>query len=502
MKKIWNTVDKTVFTIGVTVCTLFILWTVLATQTVETVFSGILTTFSTDFGWFYLLTVSFFIAFLLYLALSKFGKIRLGKDNDRPQYTTFSWFFMLFAAGMGIGLVFWSVAEPLSHYITPALGDGRTTAAASEAMRASFTHWGIHPWAIYGIFGLPLAYHEFRKDTPALFSSCLNPLFKKEKSKIKTILGKAVDILAVIATIFGVATSLGLGAMQINSGLHYVFGIPYGNAVMFAIIAIATVLFLISSTSGIDKGIKGLSDFNIVLMVVLLIFIFAVGSTLFVADFFVDTMGKYLSSLLATSFWTDPFKESNGWLNGWTIFYWAWWMSWGPFVGGFIARISKGRTIREFVIGTMLCPMIFCCLFIAIMGGNAIHLDMSGVTGIAEAMEENISYALFALLEQLPLAKITSLAAIVLLAIFFITSADSSTFICASMTSKGSKNPSKAIIVVWGIFEGIVAAILLYTGGLNAVQSVSIAIALPLMILGIFLAVALVKALKTDIKKD
>ena len=495
--KFWKVIDKPIFFIGGAVCLAFILWTVAVPEMVETIFAAILTNVSSNLGWFYLLAVSFFILFLLYLAIGKYGAIRLGKDEERPQYSTFSWFFMLFAAGMGIGLVFWSAAEPLSHYLAPPPPEiAGTPAAASFAMRASFTHWGVHPWAIYGIFGLPLAYHQFRKGRPALLSSCLEPLIGEKQSHGP--LGKAVDITAVVATVFGVATSLGLGTMQINSGLHYVFGIPYNNPIMFGIIAVATALFITSSSIGIDRGMKRLSDMNMVLMAVLLLFVLFAGATLFVADLFVDTLGKYFSSLVATSFWTDPFRESDGWLHGWTVFYWAWWMSWGPFVGGFIARISRGRTMREFVFGTMLLPMFLCCLFMVIMGGNAIHFDLNGVSAIADALNENISYTLFALLSQFPLATVTSIIAIILLAVFFITSADASTFVCASMTSGGDLNPPRQLKVFWGIFEGVVAALLLYIGGLTAVQSVSIAIALPLMLICIAMAVALLKALRGE----
>ena len=275
---------------------------------------------------------------------------------------------------------------------------------------------------------------------------------------------------------------------------------PYTNAIIFAIIAVTTVLFIVSATSGIDRGIKILSDSNMVLMAALLLFVLFSGATLFTADFFIDSFGKYLSSFISTSFWTDPFRESNGWLSSWTVFYWAWWLSWGPFVGGFIARISRGRTIREFVLGTMFCPMILCCLFMAIMGGNAIHMDLNGVSAIAEAMNENVSYALFALLEQLPLAKVTSMIAVMLICVFFITSADSSTFVCSMMTAKGVQNPPTFLKIVWGVFEGAVAVVLLYVGGLKAVQSVSIVIAFPLLFLCLGMIWALTKSLRAEVE--
>lgn len=496
MKGFFKNIDKTVFFIGGFICLFFICWTVVASSQVEKFFSLILSAFSVDFGWLYLLTVAFFIVFLLTLAFGKYGKVILGKETDKPEYSRCSWFFMLFAAGMGIGLVFWSVAEPMSHYLNPPYGTGSTTTSASLAMRYAFTHWGIHPWATYGIIGLPLAYYQFRKNQPALLSSCVKPLIGHKR--VGSIVGSVIDVLAVVATVFGVATSLGLGAMQINSGLFYVFGVPCTNAVMFGIIAIATVLFISSSVSGIDKGIRVLSDTNMVIMGILLLFVFFGGATIFVMNFFVDSIGKYLTNIVSTSFWTDPFGESNGWISGWTVFYWAWWLSWGPFVGGFIARISKGRTIREFVLGTLFCPMLLCCIFMVIMGGNAIHFDLNGVSSIADAMQNSVSYALFALLEQFPLVKVSSLLAIILIVVFFVTSADSSTFVCAMMTAKGMQNPPASLKVFWGITEGLVAAVLLYVGGLSAIQSTAIVIAFPLLFIALMMAAALTKSLRDE----
>lgn len=496
MKEFWQNIDKTVFIGGSLVCLFFVIWTMISPSQVGDFFSKVLSVFSVDFGWLYLIAVAFFIIFLLLLSFGKYGKMILGKDTDRPEYSTCSWLFMLFAAGMGIGLVFWSVAEPMSHYLSPPYGTGSTSTSASLAMRYAFTHWGIHPWATYGIIGLPLAYFHFRKGEPALLSSCVAPLIRDKRAK--RWIGGIIDVLAVVATAFGVATSLGLGAMQINSGLYYAFGIPCCNVVMFGIIAVATVLFIFSSVSGIDRGIRILSNINMALMAILLLFVFFAGSTLFVTNFFVDSLGEYLSHIIATSFWTDPFQESSGWLSGWTVFYWAWWLSWGPFVGGFIARISKGRTIREFVCGTLFCPMMICFIFMAIMGGNAINFDLHGITGIADAMNENVSYALFALLEQFPLAKFSSLLAMTLIVIFFITSADSSTFVCAMMTSKGSSNPPASLKIFWGISEGTVAAVLLYIGGLSAIQSTAIVIAFPLLFTAFMMAAALLKSLRCE----
>ncbi|MGM9567181.1 MAG: BCCT family transporter [Clostridia bacterium] len=496
LEKFHEKIDKRVFYIGGFLCLVFVLFAAVAPRRAEDVFSWLLSVFCSDFGWFYLLSVVFFIGFLVCIAFSKYGKICLGKDGDRPEYSTLSWFFMLFAAGMGIGLVFWSVAEPMSHYLNPPYGDGSTAESATLAMRYSFMHWGIHPWACYGIIGLPLAYFQFRKGKPALLSSCVSPVIGEKRSQ--GVWGSIIDVLAVFATVFGVATSLGLGAMQINSGLFYAFGIPYTNVVLFGIIAVATVLFVASSVSGIEKGIKTLSNINMAIMAVLLLFIFFSGPVIFILNFIVDSFGQYVTHLISSSFWTDPFGESGGWINGWTIFYWAWWISWGPFVGGFIARISKGRTIREFILGALICPMFLSVLFISIMGGNAIYLDMSGVTAIGDAMSENISYALFALLEQFSLAKLTSFIAVILISVFFITSANSSTFVCAMMTAKGVQNPPNSLKIFWGVSEGLVAAVLLFAGGLTALQSAAILSAFPMIFICFIMAAALLKALRAE----
>lgn len=496
LAKFHESIDKRVFYIGGILCLLLVLFTVAMPERAEMIFSWLLSAFCSDFGWFYLLSVAFFIVFLIYLALSRYGKIVLGKDGEKPEHSTFSWFFMLFAAGMGIGLVFYSVAEPMSHYLVPPYGDGSTTESAVLAMRYTFMHWGLHPWACYIVIGLPLAYFQFRKDKPALLSTCVAPVIGEKRAN--GLLGSIIDVLAVFATVFGVATSLGLGAMQINSGLNYVFGIPYCTPVLFAIIVIATCLFITSSVTGIDKGIKILSDTNMVIMAILLLFVFVSGSMLFVMNFMVESFGEYVSNLVSASFWTDSFGESNGWLNGWTIFYWAWWISWGPFVGGFIARISRGRTIREFVIGALICPTILSVIFMSIMGGNAIYLDMNGVDTIATALNENISYALFALLAEFPFAKVTSLIAVFLICIFFITSADSSTFVCAMMTAKGVQNPPNSLKIFWGVSEGTVAAVLLFVGGLSALQSAAIVSAFPMIFVSFLMIAALIKTLKAD----
>lgn len=499
MKKIdifLSRLDKKVLGWSGGICLIFILWAIIWPDKAAAIFNLCLAFFTGKFGWVYLLVVSGFVCFLVWLCCSKYGNIVLGKDDDKPEYSTASWFFMLFAAGMGIGLVFWSVAEPMSHYLSPPYGTGSTIESAETAMRYSFMHWGLHPWACFGVVGLPLAYFQFRKNQPALLSSCLIPLIGEKHAN--GAIGGIVNVLAVFATVFGVATSLGLGAMQIGSGLSYVFGFPYGNTMLVIIIVTVTILFILSSVSGIDLGIKMLSNFNMIVAAILLVFVLILGPTLFITNFFTSTVGQYLQNIISTSFWTDPFGTNNGWLGGWTIFYWGWWISWGPFVGGFIARISRGRTIRQFIIATLFCPVILSFIYMTIMGGTAIFQDMNGVHTVAQAMDENVSYALFALLESFPLANVISLLAVVLISTFFITSADSSTFVCAMMTSRGIQNPPRSLRAFWGVAESFVAIVLLLAGGLTSLQTASIVGAFPFMIICIFVLISFVKALQSD----
>lgn len=489
-------IDKKVFFIGGFVCLFFVLWAAILPEQAAGTFQYLLNFFGTRFGWLYLLVVTFFVGFLLWLCCSKYGRIVLGRDGEKPEYSTFSWFFMLFAAGMGIGLVFWSVAEPMSHYLAPPYGEGSTVASAELAMEYTFLHWGFHPWACFGVVGLPLAYFQFRKGKPALLSSCLEPLIGERRAN--GFWGSLVNVLAVFATVFGVATSLGLGAMQINSGLQYALGVPYGNGTLILIIVVVTILFVLSSVSGIDKGIKLLSDSNMVLFGLLTLFVLFTGPTLFLLNYLTSSFGAYLQGLLAKSFWTDAFSTNEGWLTSWTVFYWAWWISWGPFVGGFIARISRGRTIREFIVATLIAPVLLSFVFMAIMGGTAIYHDMQGVGDVASAVGENTSYALFAMLHELPLSTVTTVLAILLIAIFFITSADSSTFVCAMMTSRGVQEPPRSLRVFWGASEAAVAIVLLLVGGLTSLQTASIVGAFPFMLVCLLILASFVKALRND----
>lgn len=391
--------------------------------------------FLTDkFGWFYLVAMFTFVAFMGYLVFSKYGNIRLGDDESRPEYSYLSWFAMLFSAGMGIGLVFWGVAEPLNHYMAPMGVASATSESANFAIFASFMHWGIHPWANYAVVALPLAYMQFRKGKPALISSIFIPLLGEER--VNGPIGKTIDILAIFATVAGVATSLGLGVLQINSGLNYLFGIPINNLVHGIIIVVVTVLFMISAISGLDKGILLLSNTNVAIGFGLMVLTLILGPTIPIINSLTNGIGSYLSGVIRESLSINPFGE-NGWIAGWRIFYWAWWIAWAPFVGVFIARISKGRTIKEFILGVSIVPAFGSFIWFAVFGTTGISL---GPEIAAEAIKVTET-ALFVVMEHIPLGGLISMVAIMLLCTFFVTSADSATFVLGMMSRNGDLNP-------------------------------------------------------------
>lgn len=459
----------------------------------------VLTFTTTNFGWFYLIVTLGFLTFCLFLAFSKYGQITLGEDDDEPEFSLPTWFAMLFSAGMGIGLVFWGVAEPVSHYFSPPAGViGQTPEAAQTAMRFAFFHWGLHPWGIYAVIALCLAYFQFRKGTKGLISSTFIPLLG---DRVNGPIGKAIDILAVIATAFGVATSLGLGTLQINGGLSHLFGIPSTPTVQIVIIAIITVLYLISSTSGLDKGIKLLSNTNLVLALGLLLLTLLMGPTAFLFDTFTTTLGSYLNNLISMSLRLTPFTQGN-WVANWTLFYWAWWISWAPFVGTFIARVSRGRTIKEFVICVMLVPSLLSFIWFSVFGGMALHLEIFDQAPIGAAVQKDISTALFLALEQLPIGQILSFVALFLITIFFITSADSATFVLGMLSSDGNLHPSNRVKVTWGILQSATAVVLLLSGGLEGLQTASIVAALPFAIIMVLMCYSLLKALGEEARSE
>lgn len=447
------------------------------------------------FSWFYILTVSVFLFFLILLAISNLGSIKLGTDEEEPEFSFMSWLAMLFAAGMGVGLMFFGVAEPLSHY-TSAISKGQ----AQGAMLHTFFHWGIHAWAVYGVISLALAYFGFRYKLPLALRSCFYPLLK---DKINGRLGDAIEILALIATMFGIITTLGFGATQLGSGLQQIgwivenhFGIQVG--VIIAVMGMA----VLSAASGVGRGVKILSETNLLLAGLLMLFVLCTGPTLHLLAAFSDNLGNYFANLVQLSFKTYVYEpENNGWFNGWTVLYWAWWCSWAPFVGLFIARISRGRTIREFIFGVLVIPTLYCVLWFTVFGNSAIWLDTHVAGGALAGMTSSPERLLFAFLDYLPLPTISSLVALCVIALFFITSADSGIYVLNNIASRDKAMAApKWQAVMWGVLMSAVAIVLLRSGGMNVLQTMTLITALPFAFLMILMAFSLWKALEADKK--
>ncbi|MDN5336802.1 MAG: glycine betaine transporter [Synergistales bacterium] len=447
-----------------------------------------------NFGWGYMLAMNIFVVFPIFLALSKYRNIKLGPPDSKPEFSNFSWFAMLFSAGMGVGLVFYGVGEPVFHFLSPPTAEPGTAAAAAEAMRKSFFHWGIHPWASYAIIAMPLAYFQFRKGYPGLISSLFIPLVGEEG--VKGGFGKAVDILAIFATVAGIATSLGLGVLQINSGLNYLFGISSTVTAQLMIIIVLALIYTGSAVAGIEKGIKRVADSNLYIALTLLGLLFLIGPTISILETWLSTFGDYLSSLVRDSFMLAPNDEKyKSWLNGWTIFYWAWWIAWAPFVGSFIARISKGRTIREFVLGVLIVPALGSFTWFAVFGTSALHIELSGIGDLATKVAADISTGVFEMYSYYMLGGIMSVIMVVLISTFFITSANSATFVLSMYSTRGDLNPPKGKMAIWGFLQAALAFVLLMTGGLQNLQIVSIAAAAPFTIVMVLACWSMMKGL-------
>ncbi|WP_078429291.1 glycine betaine uptake BCCT transporter [Alkalihalobacterium alkalinitrilicum] len=483
-----------VFWVSIVLAIVFVLWGVLLPNQLTNIMDVTLGFFLQNFGWFYQLSATFFLIFALFLIFSRYGKVKLGKDEDKPEFKRPTWFAMLFSAGMGIGLLFFGVSEPISHFASPPLGEAGTSAAATQALRYTYLHWGFHAWAIYATIALGLAYFKFRKGYPGLMSATLYPILGE---KTKGPIGGIIDVVAVFATIFGVAASLGLGSAQINGGLSYVTGIPNTFGIQLLIIGIITVLFLISAGTGIKKGIKYLSNTNMILAVLLFFGVLFLGPTVFLLELFTTTFGSYIQNLPAMGLRLAPFNANDAaWIQGWTIFYWAWWIAWAPFVGTFIARVSKGRTVREFLVAVLFIPTIVCSLWFAVFGGTGIHLEYN--LGIPVS-EQTLETALFLVFQQLPFSALLILITLFLITVFFITSADSATFVLGMQTTNGSLEPPNIVKYAWGILLSASAAILMYTGGLAGIQTAIIVSAFPLTFVLIAMSFAMVKSLKEEV---
>lgn len=488
---------SSVLYISTIIVALFVAWGITSPASLQSTAEKALDWMIDSFGWFYMLVAAFFVLFVIGLALSPLGKIKLGKDHEEPEFSWFSWIGMLFAAGIGVGFVFWGPAEPILHYSNPPVGfEPYSDESAYAGLRYGVFHWALQPWAIFSLVGLTLAYVQYRLDKPALISSAFFPLLG---DRIHNWPGKVIDTLAVIATSTGVATTFGLSALQMSGGLSYLT--PLENTVWLQIIVIivVTFCFILSASTGVDKGIKILSNINLVVAGLLLIFVLAIGPTIFILEDMVTTLGGYITNFVKMSLTLTPIDD-NGWLGANTIFFWAWHISWAPFVGLFIARISRGRTIREFVSGVLIAPSVLALIWFTTFGTTALDVELNGAGGIADLVNDDVELALFSILSELPLSMVTSGLSLVLIFIFFITSADSATFVLGSMTSRGSLNPPLVVKLIWGALIAGTASVLLVSGGggLDALQTASLIAALPFGVIMILMVISLFILLKKD----
>ncbi|MCV6589135.1 MAG: BCCT family transporter [Marinobacterium sp.] len=484
----------------------FVLFTIADPEYSGALYNAAKSFIASDLAWYYIGLMSFFLFLAVWMVFSRYGDIRLGKDDEQPEFSFFSWFSMLFGAGIGIGILFWSIAEPIYHFQSnPFIGKDQamTVEAAQVAMRISIFHWGLHGWGLFAICGMALAYFAYRKGLPLSIRSGLYPLFGE---RIYGPIGHAADLLAVFGTVFGIATSLGLGAQQMNAGLNYLLGFEVSVTNQIVLIVMISIIATFSVISGVHKGIRILSELNMQLTVVILAFFIILGPTAYLLGAFFTNVGDYMINVVSLGFWVNPDPESQ-WQGWWTIFYWGWWIAWGPFVGMFIARISRGRTIREFVLGVLLAPTLLGAFWITIFGNTAMFIELFGAGGITEAVNKDITLALFTTMELMDLGTtLTMIGAaicVVMLITYFVTSADSATLVICTLLSMGDDHPPARFRVFWGLAVGAVAAVLLLAGGLKALQTASIVAALPYSFVAIATTWGLLRSLHDDVtEKD
>ncbi len=448
---------------------------------------------------YYVALVGFFLVFVLWLGMGRYKNVRLGPDHEPPEFATLPWIAMLFAAGTGVGLLFWSIAEPITHFSgNPFSEDSGTPSATIKSLSLSFFHWGLNGWAIFSVVGLSLAYFSFRRNLPLTIRSALYPLIG---DRIHGPIGHAVDIFAVVATVFGIATTLGLGARQMNTGLDWLFGIGVTPTTQLLIIAVVTVIATGSVVTGVHRGVRRLSEFNLGLSMLMLIVFLIAGPTVVLCAMLVQATGDYLDTLLAMSFWTGVSSDYQ-WQFDWTVFYWGWWISWAPFVGMFIARVSKGRTIREFVFGVLLVPSLITFVWIALLGGTALYMELTDTGTILEAVRQDVAVALFQTIETLPMPTeaivMTGGVATMLIAVYFITSADSGTLVITTIMANGDPEPPRLQRVLWGLGSGALTALLLVAGGIQVLQDAVIAAGLPFSAVMLIMVVGMLRALKDE----
>jgi len=476
----------------------FIIITLWVGEPIEAVFDGIQAGISDYAGWFFILCVNIFLFFCLFLAFSRTGDIRFGGKNAKPEFSTLAWFSMLFSAGMGIGILFWSVAEPIYHFESPPFGEGGTVQAAQTAMNMTFLHWGLHAWGIYALVGASLAFFAFNRGLPLTIRSVFYPLLGE---RIHGPIGNTIDVIAVVATLFGLATSLGFGVQQVNAGLNYLFGIEVSVTTQVILIVLITMAATTSVVLGLDKGVRVLSELNIRIAGVFLLFMIVLGPTLYIFDGFVQNTGYYLQNVIRLGFWTENYQQTE-WQNSWTVFYWAWWISWSPFVGMFIARISRGRKVREFILGVLIIPSLLTFLWLSAFGGSGLYIELEGIAEIGQAVQENVATALFVLLEQFPWSFASSLVGVILVIFFFVTSSDSGSLVVDSITSGGKLDAPVGQRIFWANAEGAIAAVLLIGGGLSALQTAAITTGLPFAIVLLIMCYSLYKGLNEEYARE
>lgn len=476
----------------------FVVWVLVAGDQAAGIFDSLLASISSSFGWLYISAANIFVLAMGYFAFSKYGKIRIGGPEAKPEFSNFAWYAMLISAGMGIGLMFWSVAEPIFHFSSPSPMFG-VEAGSAEAAQAAFAvtyfHWGLHPWGIYALVSVGLAFFAYNRGLPLTIRSVFYPILG---DKIYGFWGNVIDVLSVLATLFGLATSLGFGVQQVSAGLNFLFGLPTETWFQVVLIAVITGFATMSVVAGLDGGVKVLSEWNIRIAAALLLFVLILGPTVYILGSFFQNLGYYIQKLPQLALWTETYQTEGSWLSGWTIFYWGWWISWSPFVGMFIARVSKGRTVREFILGVMLLPTLLSFFWMSVFGGTAIFYEQTG-TDISRAVNANVATAMFEMFQNLPLTGIISFIGIVLVVFFFVTSSDSGSLVVDHLTSGGKLDSPVPQRVFWAIMEGLLAAVLLLGGGLSALQTASITTGLPFTIVLLIMIYSLRKGFDEEL---
>ena len=488
-----------VFWVSAAFALAFIVWGAAAPANFGAVTQAIFDWVVSNLGWFYLLAGNFFLVFVLFLALSRYGKLRIGKEGERPEFSTFAWFAMLFQAGMGPALIFWGVAEPLAHYNDPPFGlaQAGSTAAAQLGIQYTYFHWALHPWAMYAVVGLIVGYFSFRNDEPGLISPVFRPLFG---DRVDGPLGKTIDVMSVIAVLFGVAVALGQAGLQMTAGIGQTFGTPTGVVAQLVVIGVTTVAFMISASTAVEKGVNYLSQISMYVAGVLLVVFLVLGPTATQLGALTQGVGDYFGGLVGMSMRMNSFNQDNAWLGSWTVFYWSWWIAWCPYVGLFIARISRGRTIRQFVLGTVVGPSVVTFIWVAVFGGSALYLDRTQ-GGIADRVVSDPASGMFVFLNQFPLALPLSILTLVVLWIFFVAGADAGTIVLGSLSTGGPREPKRWIKLSWGLAMAAIAGILLVAGGLGALQSASVLTGVPFAVIMVVMCVAFFKHLRSEARE-